>query len=651
MSKITKDFLAKATSLTPYGTATSLYTEGAKNMIAVFRVMIILALIVDTWAWTKAWSFAINNGEIGLMPTVLGFVFASAIAIFWITIVNADTTVRSTSWWGRNKGFVFRLCFDLFLALITSVAVELAVFSTEINSTIDNAEQAAVDTVRANALQMETERYDEEIATLQSELAVASQQQTGNAEQALADYKAERGPQRNTLLATHQTTRDELTKAMVDHGNKALEETGGKFTGIKGFGPVAKQAAAQEKEMANRLEKFNHEAAVELTRFDAETQRKVDELTANRDTITSRAAASSGATLNTLRQQKQGKLSEVSKMNGRQLSAAGYPGEWKQLRGFLASYRVLDELTSTPWSANWMIKWGCRAIMIAFGLMLLGVKLFAPQAHKQYTSLAAQARAGQPEAIETVENMGYDAKTYGVDEKVVDEQGRLWLAWDAVVRVLIGLEEKTVWFAAARPNGLCDPLDEIVSRRHRYWLEHGAKLKADAIQIEQELRDAAVAIPPWPSNMNNGKDIRGLTSPWVVGQDELTNQFGWVDPTTKNAELKAGKEELVELYHKLWKLLLRENDRTQTLIDQNATLPIEQLSRQRRTIYHRDIEPILSRMDRFERLLASFDEIVPEWPRHFVDPRADLERRFIDVAEGELRPMGWRGPKAIPASA
>ncbi len=626
--------------------SSKLYNRKVAGYLAALNIVLLLQFMFDWWAWSRTWIFCIGEQFGGfLIAPVLGIILAGAILLFDRAIITGDSRNRGQigSWWNRNSGYLFRLGMILLLAGVTSVAVELSVFQPDINREINQAERLAVDKVRADAIALETKRFDE-LAKLTTEGSTKTiNKDVALAQQAIDEYTARRAAVRGQILKDQATKRADHQQLLKTAADKAVSEAAGKYSHREGVGPLTREARRQETDAAKRLREFEADATAERAAFDAETEAEVKRLTEVRDNRNASGVSGLNAATTTLLAKKQDKIRTIEAMNGPALTAAGYAGDWEQSRGFMARYHVLHQLTAQVGSANWFVMWGCRVLMIVFGLLVLGLKIFAPEEFNLYYSLGHQARVDQRDAATAVVAKGLNAQTYGMDDYVRQKLEQLMEKRAELASKIHELSQMTLDWAMPNPRGRCAQFEEIVANRQRFWETSGAALQVEVAQAEDRLHNMGIAVPAWPANLNYGNDVRRQAMPWAITKGVLKDSYGWVDPEPNIARAKQYCDDIVVAYADLQTTIHEGEQQLEHMIDVNPYDDVQACSRMLKLFFRKKIEPIVQKISGLERKIAELGGTVPEWPRDFPDPRSDLRQWFTEIDESRLKRLGWVG--------
>ncbi len=300
-------------------------------------------------------------------------VFSVGFAVMEIVIDRFINVSHDKGGWRTWGTIAIRGLLILFLASLNAVPIELQVFAPEIDDVIHDREVAKLDVIRAKALKDAEALVDRQTAAKTATL-------TGSTKDAVARRAEERAKieaRRPEILARLSAKSDEL----------AAEVGNGVRTGKTGYGPAAKalkvevDAIRQEIiELDDRLTAFDAATAVLHTSSVGETAKQHAADVVALDYERARITALTPEAL-----------------------VAEFGGEYKEPDGFMARYKILLEIVhgdgAPGWTSNQIVYWGCKALMTAFGIMLLVVKYGMMSVFtKSYYSPYKQALGGDPDS-------------------------------------------------------------------------------------------------------------------------------------------------------------------------------------------------------------------------------------------------------------
>lgn len=635
------DTLVNAFGLRTYKSAT-LLTPRVRAEQLVFALMLSAMLFVDGWAWFRAWSYGLTGQFV--IPLVLGTVFAVAAVLFDRSVIVADTTNSKGSVWWSIGGRAFML---LLISALTAVPVELAVFESEISQVLDESEKLAADKVRNQAIEVETVALSQEISELTAQLSSDSSVTQANADGDMIRLQQDRARERTQLLEQMALNRGSLEKALSEKSAQvALEAAGKGPSGRYGNGPAFQAMKQQESEARQALADFNTKASAEVAAFDRDTNSRLVSLRATRDKTVAGNQANAGKLLNQKRAEKRKKVEEIRTMSYDKLATL-YGGSWRVAKGFLARFRVLEEMSSSDESVN-AVKWGCRVAMILLGLFVLGLKLLASDEFKRYYSLAAQAAAGDEDAQSVVKNMGYDEfANHGLTTKARELLIELHAARQQVWKAMWDLDRRLA--NLAKPDAttnLCKSSLQIEGELHSVWVDKGAEALATVNSLEERIKLVGETIPAWPDKLGKDPRITANGEPWKISAKRLAS-FGWKSPDTIVEAAITARQQMIDARRELRKVLNSQRRELHALIAGNPGISKQEVESLQRIFYDDRVFPVLERIDAAETLIMDAGKEVPAWPSDFPDPRKDLFERLCRLEERDLRETyGWEGQKA-----
>lgn len=625
--------------------STELLTLRVQAEQLTFGLVLALMLFIDTWAWSRAWNYGLGGFW---LPLVLGLVFGCAAVLFDRSLIVADTTVNRLNGWYTIGGRALLL---ILVSFLTAVPTELAVFEAEITAKLEKIEKTAADNIRQEAIKVETERFDKRVAEVNAQLSSDASATVANAEQDIVRFQGDRTRERSQLVEVQTTKRQSLEKTLSEKSEQvALEAAGKGPSGRYGKGPALEAMQQQENTARQALDNFESESAKHIADFDTETQDRLKQLRATRDTAVANGQSNAAKELNIKRQEKDKKIEELRLMAPDKLSAL-YGGNYKEAKGFLARFHALSEMSDADKYVN-AIVWGCRIAMVLLGIFVLGLKMMASQEFKLYYSAAAQAKVGDEGATAAVNNMGYtDHEQYGNTAQVRELLFKLHAARQATWQALWDLDKKIPSLATpSAMTNLCSTRAKIEGELHGTWLDKGSIAMAAVNDLEEQLRLLGVTAPAWPEKL--GSDPRGSNEePWKVTEDKLKT-FGWQRPDEKLEEVGAAKTGLVSERRKLRKLIASTDFDLHQLIGVNPTMTKRDMEAVRRNAYEISFVPILDKMVDYEFTIREAGQQPPAWPVEFADPRPNLFEKLCKLDERTLRDKyGWQGMAAPSAEA
>jgi hypothetical protein len=533
----------------------SVYGENGKTRrvsmdLAVFYLLLSFSLSFELFAWTNMWG---ESGMTGFWSVVLPLIFAGMVLFVERGLLTMDDP-------GGNKrllAILGRVSMLLVLSLITAVPVEMKVFAPEIDRVIESREKVKTDEIRKKAMAFEMDRGNTE-QTMTS-TALAGQP---------ADVVTRRSSEREALLkqmaADRASISGRLDKKSEDLAN---EVSHGSRTGRTGNGPAAAALRTQETSIRGELDAFNASARAQLSDFDAQTE-------------SMRTGAVQMATgernQNALRLQD--RLHRIEVMPPEEL-AASYGGDYKEPNGFMARYRTLlqivdepDPLTGWFFTRNQMIAWGCRLVMIVFGLSVLYVKfvMTSPET-KAYFSLEAQALGGNkeaqkmlctlalkgdkdalrvlkllasenPEAKAVLKRLGYDGSIEHAARggEVTSHHREVQHLRLRLAQAAFSYEDKFRAMCRERFHGLTGNLPvsrlKLTERARNWWSYDVAPWIRALNQAEDNLQGNGIALPVWDTQRLGADPRITRETLWELEDESLVADFGWEIPADASFE-------------------------------------------------------------------------------------------------------------------
>lgn len=638
------DFLANLYNLRIYGD--SLLTPRVKAKQVKFACLLTIVFILYGWGWSRAWYYGIGMMSLSIL---FGYMISFGELLYDRFVIVSDNTVEGRGKWVAAPRIVMVLLFSV----VSSVPIELSVFEGEINNRIEQRERAAIDKIVEKAIRLETARFDDEMASLQSQLSRDASATSATASADVGNFENDRARERQQILEAQATKRTQLTQALNAKSDQvALEAAGKGPSGKYGDGPALKAMRQQEAEARAALDTFEVEAATQLANFDTDTQNRLNLLRAARDQVVLKGQGTVADRLDEKRAAKRAKVDEIRllAMKDRPRLAGMYGESWEEARGFLARYRIMHELEKEDPVVT-LIKWGCRFLMILPTLLILGIKQFPSEELVRYYSLGAQARAGNLDAQKIVANMGYpDFANYGLTTKVRDllaqlyeARTELWMAAQQLERKLQKLCEPD------KDTGVHKPLIDIEGKLHAEWLASEETVKK-ANLLEKQVNLTGIPVPVWEEDQF-GRDPRAEPAIWKVSADRAET-YGWHAPDVVVETGKQAREHLVLEQRQLRRLLGSADRDLHTIVSTNPRTPKRDLEANRRQFFNESLVPVLERIEEYEAQVQSAGLPRPPWPEGFEDPRRDLFKSFCRLDDRTLQDRyGWLGARGKSSSA
>lgn len=517
----------------------SLLSESVELHLGTYTMLLGFSFAFELFAWGNMWEY---SGIEGLTLLLMPMIFAGMVILLDRSILTMDDTSG-----GRRRlvAILGRVSFLFGIAFITAIPVELRVFSPEIDRVTADAEKVQVDAIRARAIAYETGFAETQKATSATIVTAQPKDIVDRRQVERAALVAQQTAGSREISGRLSAT-EKLVAAEVASGSKY-----GKARTRGGSGVTAAELRRQETQTRADLDAFTKASRAELAAFDAETERMRSEAAKNAvDEIATRDLALAN------------KLQEVEAMPADEL-AAKYGGEYEQPNGFLARYRTLLVLVESD-GKNEMIVWGCRLVMIVFGLSILLVKFnMSSEEVSAYFSLRAQAVSGNAGAVRSIIALAtsrHDQTAIDILRMIARSNadarqtletlgyaGNVEMAgWAPEVRALHvrhqaaqhELHAALVEFRAGF-RGICERRDgeSIALERHRLeteaehlWNREVSPKIRTLQQLEGEFTRKGVEIPPWSSGFEEHDPRADARRLWKLPDDELVEKFGWSNP-------------------------------------------------------------------------------------------------------------------------
>ena len=659
----------------------SLLTERSEKDMRWFTRILLIQLVVDLFAWTRAWSYGLTGEWYLYWP--LGIVFALAILIFDRSVMVLDTsgskrtlrlpylgviTTRNSRYWP----LVLRGVLLLVISAITSIPVELTIFEGESLRRIDHNQKAAVDTIRAKAIGEETKFFDLKIAEVQKAVPAAA---TGQAllQKQLDEYRMARTADRQQAASARLPDRA-VKQAAVEAQRKSLnEEEQGKVTGSGryGVGPAAQGMRDTLAAMEADVRIYDEATAAILTKFDEDTAAGVREREkASADSL-AQDKGSAEASVAQLRKEREAKLDALRVLEPAAL-ANKYGGDYRMSVGLLDRLRELSAMADeNQYVARTIL--GCRLVMLLMGLLVLGMKAMSSQELKRYYSFAVQAARGTDTQVHALAAaMGYAdenaRRALGYDSTVADLYENLSEARLAVYDKMTEFWAEVRRLAVAKNSQDMYPRRaEIVSGLHQYWVSQVHPEVSALRDVEAECAIHGLSIPDWPVEYGVQSDPTQNPEPWMLTDMDLKIR-GWQDPTPQKSKplLDQLAEARLKLSSACTELLAEARQLARTRNGEvGLGLPISDIH----TFLHDawkdgvvwklgqhgwtqssqsfSMVACMAVLDEVEREFVAAGEVIPDWPDWLFpgrDPRR-LNHTPWQIPVGELLAMGWEDPQ------
>lgn len=511
----------------------NMLSDSVRLNLDMYSLLLLFSLAFELFAWSNMWGY---SGIEGMALRALPVIFAGM-----VILLDRGILVMDDPHGGKRLRVIFaRMSMLLLLAMITAIPVELRVFAPEIDRVILDAEKVQVDAIREKARA--------------SEIDLAKQQKVASASVVTSqpqDVVERRQTERAALVAQQTADRREITARLTNARESVAEEVERRSKERKtrgGSGVTAAELRSQASQTREELESFSKVSREQLKDFDTETER-----------MRSEAAEKGVSEISRRDLALAEKLQAIEAMSSSQVAMA-YGGEYEQPNGFLARYRTLLTLVEGD-RKNQMIVWGCRLVMIVFGLSVMIVKFAMTSSETMaYYSLRAQALSGNRDAVRVfiAEALVGDKEAIAILRKVASENEDAASAlrklgynanveasgWSNEVRELHErhqaaqneLNAALVRFRIVFGD-LCKKrvgIPAAALERHRlmadaqYQWNQSVQPKVSALaEIEGQFATSGVAIREWRTDLEEKDPRHSLDRLWNLSDNDLIEQFGW----------------------------------------------------------------------------------------------------------------------------
>ncbi|MDO8435421.1 MAG: DUF4407 domain-containing protein [bacterium] len=623
-----QDVLIKMFGLATYGD--SLRTRVVNSYMTRVAVVLILMLIVDGWAWIALWGIALAGG---IAARLIGMAFAGGIVTVDVGIATTDTSESRSV----MKPMLGRFLIIFIGSLLTAVPTELRVFDAEIETRINMEEAAAVNKIRQAAIDDESAKFDKLIADDQTRIDGLT---AGTLDQAQKDVD-ELQAQRNTTRAAFA---DDLTKK---EDIVRMEAAGKGPSGRYGTGEAYKAMQQQAKEARSALDTF-----------DAETQTLIADLRAKRETKRGDEETKSTTAIATLRTEKDTKITSLRLLEP-ELLAKQYGHlmvekkgnqlvyfEWKRDHGLLSRIKELHEMMSEDSTVTGIV-WGCRLVMMLFGLIVVFLKITCPEEVKIYYSVRAQAAAGHEGARAALKAKGYedrdDVRKYvGLLPEVRDLMEETYTRIRALAKAYEDFVTQKVTLARSMEQ-LPLTAAQIQNRLHQFWIDNVQLALFDLEEVTERCILHGIGVPTWPKALCQGVDPRTLQEPWKVTKDELL-ALDWTDPAPLIREVKDGESSLRGFFEQMEQHLLALEERLMRFITAHPGISRQQmraeLEPERQNYWRTNMVPIIREIAKVDDAVAKTGAPTLRRPT-ILHGRVNVETCWRLPDDEALRTYGW----------
>jgi hypothetical protein len=488
----------------------TLLTPRVKADLFGFTAVMALQWIVDFASWSIAATLVAPEVS-WLIRSAVGFVYATFILLVDKFLITMDVS--------RTRSIVAavlaRAVILLGLAYVTAIPLEMFVFSSEIENRIASVEKAKVDEIRERGKEIERKKNDVLVAS-------ADRSHTGESDAVVARRN---GDELKAFKEAQDEARKEI-KARLSKTSSAYATEQRKSPKTRSETRLAELKADKEA-IAAELAAYNAQALKDLEARSATTeQQRADAL---------KRAADERAGLAT---SLDAKYAEIDAMTSEEVATA-YGGEWKQSRGFMDQFRVLNALIEED-PVNKLIAWICRGFMLAFGLGIIALKIASSEELKAYLSLRSQAAAGNPLAIEILRRKGHVLRdgdqAIGYSEEIREKLGELR---ENRLKLRTAFRAYEASVADHCIQQMADSGERSRAAFNRYtrqlWDSQLGELLDEHARHLGWLQDNAGPLPAWPTEWDmpdptTATDLANRESdprPWMVSNDTLALRYNW----------------------------------------------------------------------------------------------------------------------------
>jgi len=477
-----------------------------RRYLAMYVTGIGVNFSIDWYMWNLVMLIAMGGlwSSLGLSLAIAFFIGA----VEWMILIQDPTENKRRFW----TAIAVRVGFIAFLAVPTGTIYDLHFFAKEIAGEFDRQEKEGADRMREEVIANIVAEYAKRLEAKETSLA-------SRPDEAAATIAANRA----TMVAAEQAEVDRVMAQKVAKSKEvataARQMSGRRSRGGNKDAYVALQK--QESDLRDELATLNATNVAALAKFDADSLAQktgaVDSVQEATDAVLAKRDA---------------EISSVRALTQQQLGDA-YPGNWMVSRGVMDQYRTLGIVVARS-PTNQIVALFLWGLGMTPPSLLLLMKLLAPLAVTRYTSLRAQAAAGNDEAKRRLAEMGYSG-----DLTHVAQTKDALTPQDLVDEKRIALREKLIkfnewFFEECAPDGLTgiSKSVEILTRLAvTRWNTTIAQSVRELSDVEAAARKRGVKISEWPSDWDVADPRVDVNDrPWLVGEDELVTQHGWVKP-------------------------------------------------------------------------------------------------------------------------
>lgn len=637
-------------------------SDSVKWTLRAMTFLLASVFVFEFMAWSYGWYLRLKLFGWAQIPTAVlfGAIFAGVALLLNIAIVSrnewrprnfasrvaliqglpapesAAPYPRGFSWLTPYRLFVVaRVVIILGLALFMAGPVsQLSLYDTT-NVALDKEEGESYQRLVDAEVQRVTAQYKNPIDQAAVELQRDVSQINARVAEDVANEERLRSKERAELIAAVLDPAVKQQEALVTAADEDRRQERNKPVGgrIAGAGKVYRSKNDDFEAAQRKLQDIRTANAERLTVFGRETARRIKEKNDARDEQITRLTVRENPT-EKLNRELRDKIAAIK--SGPRGTVRG---EWKVARDYQSREKVLDQLEKVN-PAVARERRNAILLMMLLNLGLLLIKFLSNHRLSPYYDPLIQAAEGNPIAIKLIKDQGIsNPQAAMLPDEVLVLRYALIDARESVSRELEALDELFRELARPLQSGLYRTRASIEHELRRVWhtqlkpkLQDLHRLSARAAQSPFNLS----GIPPIASEGSRWL----LTDPWIVTEMELA-ELGWIEPS---------EEQRMQLAQVLLDLTAARNEFDKHAGDLNrafelaislakASVPIQELTRQRRAQWLTELAPLLSRAQQLEDVCATHGVPPPPWLP--VDPR--VTRPHWELDEDELRSHGWTG--------
>lgn len=627
-----------------YGT--SLLTTKARWSIRVFAVVLSIQFVIDFVAWGAFGAFAFPVATYGatvhyLAAVVVGWLFATAILAFDLTVVTLDTGRSKKAYWPLfARGMIL-----VGISFITAIPFEMGVYGPTITNNLENRQKVAVDAIRVKAIAEEQGIYAKKANVAKEDLVKISEGYALLNNQ-LSAYRHER---KNATQSKSSDMEKQRTLIGVESGGAkakvsidGVQQSFG--TGERGCGPRCKALKEDLRFMEEDLRKFEAETAAGIKAREAALADK------------SKSDEVAGKARLTAIQSEHEKIVAALRIMPPAEIALKYGGEWKQTFDFLTRFDEMTLMAQKNPRVNHMT-WIIRLALIAIGLLILFLKAMCPEELMHYFAFRSQAAFGAlTDVVDQAQNQGYTdsgaRKALGYTPAVRKLLEDLSLKRGILADACLAYQVEAVECFQATHNGF-PTLAKATKDAKAAWknivLDPDGKPRRhplrDADAAEEACRLNGIPVPTWPA-AELGVDPRTLVEPWNLTQEQAI-ALGWRDPEPQRQgnfveTVADARHKLAQAYAEYHGLVFAS-----VLARSGGLMPTRAaISAGLKVLWKDLVASAIHTLNKAEREAGRNHAPVPPWPADFgPDPRNENEPWTLSA--DQLKKMGWEDPDVI----